>query len=428
MNRTVFLSLIMYGFLLVGLAMLQGSFIALAIPCAVYLFFAFVYRPEKLSLTVKRTLSSEHASQAFPVSVTLAITNYGSRVEEVLIKDQVPPDLMIKEGKTALFTSLQPEETVHLEYQVQGTRGSFNFGPVHIHGSDHLDLFRRRLVRLAPARLLILPEIPRFQRVATRPLRTRFYSGANPSRHGGSGTDFFGVRHYQPGDPVRWVNWRISARHHQTLFTNEFESERIADIGLILDARERSNVRVNGDTLFNHSIRATASLAEAFLKDGNRVSLLVYGKTLQRTFPGYGKMQRERILCALAQAEPGGSEVFSSLSYLPTRFFPAKSQLVLVSPLCRTDQQNLMQLRSLGYHLLIISPDPVAFESAHLPSSPNHALASRIARIERTLLLSQLKRAGIIVVDWPVTIPLDQTVFASLSRLPHWFRAMETIA
>jgi uncharacterized protein (DUF58 family) len=426
MNRTVFLILLMYVLLLLGLTTLQGPFIALTIPCALYLLLAFIYRPQKLALTVMRTLSSDHASQAMPVSVTLSVANHGSKVEELFIEDHVPPGLTVCQGKPALFTTLRPEETIRFDYQVQGTRGSFNFGPVHIKGSDHLALFRRRLFRSAPARLLILPDIPRFQRVATRPLRTRFYTGPNPSRHGGSGTDFLGVRHYQPGDPVRWINWKISARHQKTLFTNEFESERIADIGLILDARERNNIRISNDSLFNHSIRATASLAEAFLKDGNRVSLLVYGKTLQRTFPGYGKMQRERILNALAQAEPGHSEIFSSLNYLPTRFFPAKSQLVFISPLCRSDLPILVQLRAFGYHLLVISPDPVAFEGAYTSSTPENALACRMATIERTLLLSRLRRSGIIVVDWAVTTPLDQTVFASLSRLPHWFRAMET--
>ncbi|MCL7455525.1 MAG: DUF58 domain-containing protein [Anaerolineae bacterium] len=32
----------------------------------------------------------------------------------------------------------------------------------------------------------------------------------------------FGVREYQAGDPRRWINWRVSARHPRSLFTNEF--------------------------------------------------------------------------------------------------------------------------------------------------------------------------------------------------------------
>jgi uncharacterized protein (DUF58 family) len=427
MTRTTILSLLVYGLLMFGLATLNGSLIALTLPLVLFLIAAFVSRPETLQLSAVRTLSSEHAAQNSPVAMKLILTNEGSHIEELFIEDHVPPLLVVTDGIPTLFTTLGPGETVELRYSVSGKRGSFAFGPVRVRGSDHLDLFRRETMLSAPCRLLVLPEISRLKRVAIRPMRTRFYSGLNLSRHSGSGTDFFGVRTYQMGDPVRWLNWKMSARHQHLLFTNEFESERIADVGLILDARSQNNVRVKHDSLFNHAVRATASLAEVFLKDGNRVSLLIYGKTLQRTFPGYGKMQRERIFRALAQAEIGVSQIFSSLNYLPTRFFPAKSQLVLISSLSPKDLPNLVQLRALGYHLLIISPDPVAFESAHLHPDPNIILATRIARMERTLLLRKLRRYGIIVVNWQVDTPLEQTMLSSMSRLPHWVRAMETM-
>ena len=232
------------------------------------------------------------------------------------------------------------------------------------------------------------------------------------------------MREYQSGDALRWINWRVSARHLHTLFTNEFEQERVADVGLILDARRRSNVQLRGDSLFEHAICATASLAEVFLNDGNRVGLLVYGRFLGWTFPGYGKIQREQILRALARAETGSSMVFDSLDQLPTRFFPARSQIVLISPLCTDDLPMLIRLRARGYQLLVISPDPVAFEAKALGPQPAVDLATRIARTERLLLLRRLRQAGVQIVDWQVDRPFDQTVHASLGRLPYWFRAV----
>jgi uncharacterized protein (DUF58 family) len=290
--------------------------------------------------------------------------------------------------------------------------------------SDTLGLFRRQAVLPAPGHLVVVPETLRLRRVAIRPFRTRAYAGPVPARRGGSGGEFFGVREYQPGDPLRWINWRASARHPHLLLTNEFEQERIADVGLILDARQRSDIRWRGDSLFEYAIRATASLADAFLGDGNRVGLLVYGGILDWTFPGYGKTQREGILRALARAKTGDSLVFDSLDYIPARFFPARSQLVLISPLCKDDLPMLVRLRARGYQLLVISPDPVAFETRALGSRPAVDLAARIVRLERRLLLRQLRQAGVQVVDWQVDKPFDQTIYASLGRLPHWFRAV----
>ena len=219
-------------------------------------------------------------------------------------------------------------------------------------------------------------------------------------------------------------HWRLSARHPRTLFTNEFEQERIADVGLILDARQRSDIRLKGDSLFEYGIRAAAALAGAFLNDGNRVGLLVYGRNLDWTFPGYGKVQRERILRALTRAKTGESLVFDNLDYLPTRFFPARSQIVVISPLCREDLSMLIRLRAHGYQLLLISPDPITFEAKALGSRPIIDLAVRIAHLERTLLLRNLRQAGIQIVDWQVDQPFDQTVHTSLHRLPYWYRVI----
>jgi uncharacterized protein (DUF58 family) len=228
--------------------------------------------------------------------------------------------------------------------------------------------------------------------------------------------EFFGVREYQPGDPLRWINSRASARHLQTLFINEFEQERVADVGLILDARQQSDVHSPEGSLFEYTIQATAALADVFINAGNRVGLFIYGRSLDWTFPGYGKVQRERILRALANAELGSGQVFEKLEHLPARLFPARSQLVLVSPLLPQDTEELTKLRANGYQLLVVSPDPIAFEQKGLKQEREVILAAHLARLERGLLLDKLRQAGIRVMEWPVDTPFQQAAHAALSR------------
>jgi uncharacterized protein (DUF58 family) len=186
----------------------------------------------------------------------------------------------------------------------------------------------------------------------------------------------------------------------------------------------RSEVCLNGDSLFEYAVYATASLANAFLSDGNRVGLLIYGGFLEWVFPGYGKLQQERILQALSRAEPGESLVFDNLDYLPTRYFPAHSQIVLISPLFKEDLPILVRLRARGYQLLVISPDPITFEVNALGIQPDTELAAKIARIERVLLIRKARQAGIQIASWHVDKPMDQTLNTSLGRRPHWYRAV----
>jgi uncharacterized protein (DUF58 family) len=424
MRRLLLLSGLTYGLLLLGLATLNGGLLALALPLAIYLLTALLYGPAEAHLKVTRSLNADRVSHQTPATVRLAITNEGARLEEVLIEDLVPHTLEVVDGQSRLLAALPSGETVELAYAVRGTRGCHDFQDVRATASETLGLFRRQAQLSAPEQLVILPEVLRLRKVAIRPFHTRTYAGPVPARKGGAGVEFFGVREYQSGDPMRWINWRLSARHPHALFANEFEQERTADVGLILDARQRTDIWSQDGSLFEHSVRAMASLAETFLSDGNRVGLLIYGGALKWTFPGYGKVQRERILRSLADAETGESMVFDSLEYLPTRFFPARSQIVLVSPLCTDDLPMLVRLRAHGYSLLVVSPDPVLFEARALGTGAAVTLAARIAHLERVLLIRRMQRAGIQIVDWQVERPFDQVVHAALARLPHLWRTI----
>ncbi len=422
MRRLLFLSLLVYGLILAGLAAVQGTAVALAMPLVVYLVAAFVFSPEKPRLVITRTLSANIVHHGMPATVTVTVHNQGAQLEEVLIEDTVPQGLTVTDGEPWTQTSLPADGKTEFSYTVEGKRGNYPFRYLHATVNEHLGLFRHQGWLEVGANLMVLPELLRLEHLDIRPLRTRGYAGPIPSRLAGSGTDFFGVREYQLGDPLRWINWRASARHQHTLFTNEFEMERIADVGLILDARQNNNVVVDNDSLFEHAISATAGLAEAFINDGNRVGMLVYGRGLEMTYPGYGKVQRERIMQALAHARTGDSLVFESMDYLPVRFFPAKSQIVLVSPLRKEDLSILTRLRARGYQVLVISPDPVAFEAQKYgPNATADADASvqfalRITRVERELMLRRLRRVGIQVINWQVDKPFANVMRTALVR------------
>lgn len=424
MLRTFLLALLLYALVVTGLATLRGELLALALPLALYLLGGFLRAPAEPSLEVTRTLSAERVSPGAPVKVTLTLTNTGSGIDEVQVRDHISPALEVIEGSARRMFSLKAGQSLTWTYTVCGQRGYYPFPALHITVRDHFGLAQRERTLSTPGQLFVLPPVLRVRRVVIRPRQTRVYSGAIPARIGGPGVEFFGVREYQPGDSPHWINWRASARHPQVIFSNEFEQERVADVGIVLDGRYRTNV-IGGDrSLFEYAVLAAAAMADAFINQGNRVGFLLYGRYLNWTFPGYGKIQRERILQALSHAEPGESQVFADLGYIPARLFPSHSQIVLVSPLVEDDLEVLVRLRSRGYQVMVISPDPVAFELDNLPSSPTNDAAARVVRMERQLFLMRLKRAGVQVLDWNVKHPFDQMVGAALGRPPAWLKAV----
>jgi uncharacterized protein (DUF58 family) len=423
-KRALLLILLAYGLTIAGLITLRGGLLALAVPVVLYLLAGLWFAPGPIQLEIQRTISSERAAPDSPVQVTLTVHNNGSGLENVILEDVLPPELTVRNGSNHHILRLPSGQSFSWKYDISGPRGYYGFTGLMVETIDPFGILQRMHHYPVPGQLFILPPVMRMHRVAIRPRRTNVYAGTIPARVGGPGVEFFGVREYQPGDPTRWINWITSARHPQHLYSNQFEQERVADVGIVLDGRLRTNVLWKGHSLFEYSVQAAATMADALLAQGNRVGLLLYGHYLQWTFPGYGKIQRERILQALARAEPGDSLVFADLEHIPTQFFPPHSQIVLVSPLVPGDYDVLVQLRAHAYQVMVISPDPVRFEQAYLPKRADVALAGRIIRMERDVLVQKLAHAGIQVLDWDVAEPFEQVGQASLGRPPVGFRAV----
>jgi uncharacterized protein (DUF58 family) len=427
-------SLLAYSLFTFGLLIRNGQVVALAIPFILLLGAAFIFAPVKPQLKIFRKLSEDYISPGKVVTVTLSVYNDGEGIEEIFIEDHLPPDLDLVEGKTSKVAELPGKTSLDLVYKVRGKRGSYVFGDVDVMLHDSLGLYTRKLSLPAPGKVYIKPEVWKLKTISVRPLRTHLFTGPIPSRRGGAGMNFFEVREYTLGDPLRSINWKVVARHEDNLFTNQFELERITDIGLILDARQQTDVilRKNSEewqaskmnSLFDYSVQATAALADLFLHEGHRVGLLIYGRGLQATFPGYGKIQRERILRSLAQARTGDNVALESLNYLPVRFFPAKSQLVLISPLSPADPPILTRLLANSYRVMVVSPNPVSFEANHLPDNLDTQMAYRLARLERMLLFRRLQEIGVTLVDWQVHQSLEKALGVVFMRAPNSFRRL----
>src|SRR6186713_789548 len=330
MSRPLFLSLLAYALLLAGMLTVQGEILALALPLVTYLLIGYLQTPENIKLQATRQLSAERVPPNTNVDVTVTLTNHGSSLEEVLLEDLVPEGMTVNSGFSRHMVRLGKGESYSFTYTASGPRGGYVFEPLQVSVRDTIAVSSADFLVEAKGRLFVLPPVTRIRPVAIRPRRTRVYAGTIPARAGGTGTEFFGVREYHHGDSLRIINWRVSAHHTQEdmLYSNEFQQERVADVGIILDGRLRTNEFARGHSLFEYSVQAAAALTDALLTQGNRVGLLVYAAFLAWTFPGYGKIQRERILHALANAKTGESQVFSDLEHIPTRLFPPESQII----------------------------------------------------------------------------------------------------
>jgi len=418
-NKTLSIGLILFSLLIVALITRDGDIAWMMIPFLTYLGVGFLQTPtmEKLQIVAKRTLEQTRADGIALVNVTLNIQNQALETVHLFINEPLQDEMKIIEGELSRWATLQPGESTELNYSFTATRGNFSWSSLQVLATDPFGLIETRLLLPAYATAQIRPQIKKFKAIPLRPRNTVHVPGSIPARLGGSGTDFFGVREYHPGDSLRTLDWRLTARHPRKFFTKEFEQEEIAEIGLILDARQATNLQIGEDDLFEHSVSATASLAETFLHQGHRVSLLVFGKTMRNVFPGYGKTQLHRIMGCLSKARvefDGRSS--AHLDFLPIRMFPSHALIIIISSLTSTDRPIFKRLRAYGYQALLISPDPIDFAYSTLGQDTTSQLAVRATRLERRLELNNIAQLQIPVIDWKVSQPLFPLVRNALTR------------
>jgi uncharacterized protein (DUF58 family) len=373
---------------------------------------AVFFAPGEPALEARRSLSTDRITEGMAVTVSIQVENRSARIEEIHFSESSIFDTKSLDGDISKVALLNPGELLQYEYSLQGWRGSYGMDGLHARIIDPFGLFEIREHLPARGNILIYPKTTQLKAFPIRPPQTKGFSGPITSRKSGTGMDFFGVRQYQLGDSLRRINWKTSARHSVDLFTNEYEQERIADVCLILDGRPHGDISFQGRRLFEHAIHATASLADMFLNEGHCLSMLVYSAGISQVFPGYGKTQFERVMKTLARADTGTNYALEQLRSFPARLLPARGQLVFISPLAIDDLEPLKRFRAFGYAVLVISPDPLAFEHQNQSNAtlPGYQLARRFARTERDLLLNGLHQAGIQVVNWQVDQPLSDVI------------------
>jgi len=135
----------------------------------------------------------------------------------------------------------------------------------------------------------------------------------------GEGIEPGDIRQFAPGDRIRQVNWRASLRLG-ALYVTEHHRERNADVVLMLDTL--AEVGPPRDGTLDLGVRATASLAAAYLARKDRVGLINYGGTIDWVRPATGRAQYERLADTLLRAAVVFTYVSKDLAFVPPRVLP----------------------------------------------------------------------------------------------------------
>jgi uncharacterized protein (DUF58 family) len=195
-------------------------------------------------------------------------------------------------------------------------------------------------MRSLAARLRLPPQESRTGRI-----------GQQTSRLYGRGMDYAESRVYQPGDDVRRLDWRLTARSGK-LHTKLFQEEREGNAVIVLDnhATMHFGTRVRYKSV--QAARAAALAAWYTVRAGERIGLMTFG-TDSRTYRPMGSARGALNVCgtlAEMKATPERIEPLSDALQRVTRLQHAADRVLLISDGFSCDDQARRRLLDLMRH------------------------------------------------------------------------------
>ena len=195
------------------------------------------------------------------------------------ITDTLPDGL---EGTASVRRSLPATFSYDVTY---AARGEYQLGPVEVVLTDALGLVCRRVTVDATDDVLVYPAV---YRMGGRDAFGRTLGTRSEDRQA-----FDRLREYVPGDSLRDVHWKSSAKRDEML-VREYADHR-GDESLLIVGEADDGA---GDAMAT----AVATIAVAALESGRVVELSVPG---ERVPPGHSETHRTRLLEALARTPAG---------------------------------------------------------------------------------------------------------------------------
>jgi uncharacterized protein (DUF58 family) len=318
-----------------------------------------------------------------------------SGVERLELRPALPERLEWS-GPPPVVFRLGPGEERTFELRLRCTRfGAYRVGGCEVRAFDAFGLVVDAETVEPELALRVYPGAERLKRLVD-PAETQPHIGNQVARAKGEGIEFADIRPFSPGDRVRRINWRASARR-QVLQVNESHPERNADVVLFLDTFAEARSADSGT--LDRTIRAAAALAQGYLGRRDRVGVVGFGGVVRWLAPSSGRIQLYRIVETLIETEIAFSYAWKKIDLIPPRTLPPQSLVLALSPLLDGRVLDaLIDMHARGFDLAIVDVSP--FSAVEPLPTEGGRLAFRLWQLWRNTLHDRYRALGVPVVDW----------------------------
>lgn len=256
------------------------------------------------------------------------------------------------------------------------------------------------LIRSVPPTAGMLSELPLNWQL------TGLHGGHDGDRQG-QGGDFRDIHPFVPGDELRRVDWRATARAARRpgdLLVRRTDAlsdasvviamDTADDLGTVVATWGRNDPARTGVTSLDHARAAARTIAEAATASGDRVSCHTLAQNGRSVRSGAGPRHLSRLVSAIAASGEGGDDArfrrtppipHGAIVWVLSTFFDGAATEIALT------------WRAAGHRVVAVDVLPALDETRLIPE---RQLALRVLLAERADMLEELRAAGIDTIAW----------------------------
>jgi uncharacterized protein (DUF58 family) len=183
-----------------------------------------------------------------------------------------------------------------------------------------------------------------------------FLSGLHHSPYFGQSVEFRQHRQYAWGDDLRYVDWKVWARHNRYV-VKQFEEDTNLRATMVVDVSGSMRYGAAAMTKFEYAATVAACLAYLLLRQQDAVGCMSFDETARVVVPQRTRRNHiDSVVQALSVSEPRNKTDLYQVLRAVAEAFPRRGVVALVSDLLVPREglvRGLRLLRSRGHDVMV---------------------------------------------------------------------------
>lgn len=321
-NNWFFIAIIIIGSLIIGLRTKISFF---------YFFFWFLastftinlgwlvlqFFGARISLT-RKNVTKINEDEFLEIEITLENKSL-LPVFNPILKDNLACATLESRERLILIDYVRAKSTLELKYSCFcPQRGKYRLGPLSIYFFDPLGIFFLKKTFHIYSEVYVYPKIFNINNFPPLAKGVLPWFGINTSRTSGDDDEFFGIREYRQGDPIKKIHWPSTARHNK-LIVKQFQNQNFAKATIIFDLEKDKNFGEAKESIAEYTIRIAASVANYLTSRNIPVKVMAHTGEIVNIPFNRGAEHLDDILKFLAGAQAESrvslAEIFEDFSH-----------------------------------------------------------------------------------------------------------------